>query len=176
MTDNYLFTQAASKLAKRPVKAFLREPIVKGAAGICYIDHHGQLTVEVKPGRDDDDMLGTLIHEAMHARFNHVTEPHKREVRPGAIDIKAIVNPDYYTRDDKEYEVEGSKWFWLSYAEKHAHKYTGSWLEKRLKALWLQGSKEPIKPVLSDFDRMINDMINQAATKAAEAAWAKVGL
>ena len=76
MTDNWLFSQAASRLAKQKVIAFVRDPIVKGAAGTCYVDHHGQMTVEVIPGRGDEETLGHLIHEALHARFGHVTEPH----------------------------------------------------------------------------------------------------
>jgi len=163
MTDNWLFSQAASRLAKQKVKAFVRVPIVKGAAGTCYVDHHGQLTIEIIPGRDDYETLGHFLHEALHARFGHVTEPHTREIKPGEIDVKTVMGPGDYKLLPHEVEVREQIGFWERVADKYAENYTGTWLEQRLKGLWLRGAPEPKNPA---FDR--DEIIKNAAKYAVD--------
>lgn len=147
-------------MAKRPVKVFIRKPIVKGVYGTCYVDQTGQITIEILPGRSDEKTLQTFIHEALHARFGHVTKPHKREVLPGELDVKSITGTNNMM-SDHEMEVWQDLHFWRSVAGKYAHLYNGSWLEKRLKALWLQGDREPINPVI-DRERIIQEAVKTA--------------
>jgi len=158
MTSNELKALCESvgrKLTMRPVRVRFQQPAYENAVGTAC--RRGSVAVvDIIPGLTGEKFLIVFLHELGHVKTLWgswtVEVP---DFQPGSLRVPEIYDTSR-ALNVTEQEAERLACEWREYAEKYADRHSGSWLEKRLKALECY-----LEPEMAE----LNEMVEQAVKR-----------
>jgi len=120
-----LWQTTAEHLAGRSVLLRLQQPVDAWAWGETYLNHGGQVVIDLRPGLPPAENFRMFLHEVAHARLHMWTiSPSIDSYLPAGSDNTPPAGGwDYYRRDPREQEADALAGIWAKWAEPFAKAY-----------------------------------------------------